>query len=96
MLQAVVLGIQATGERSFGRGAQIGDKTLMDALIPCAQCWTENAGKGLSAQVMFRLGAQAAAAGAKYTETIVARMGRPAPWASGASDTRTPEPTPWA
>ena len=76
MLQAVVLGIQATGERSFGRGAQIGDKTLMDALIPCAQCWTENAGKGLSAQVMFRLGAQAAAAGAKYTETIVARMGR--------------------
>lgn len=76
MLQAVVLGIQATGERSFGRGAQIGDKTLMDALIPCAQCWTENAGKGLSTQVMFRLGAQAAAAGAKYTETIVARMGR--------------------
>ena len=31
MLQAAVKGIQTTGERSFGRGAVIGDKTLIDA-----------------------------------------------------------------
>ncbi|EPF72287.1 dihydroxyacetone kinase, DhaK subunit [Acinetobacter indicus CIP 110367] len=30
MLQAAVKGIQVTGERSFGRGAVVGDKTLID------------------------------------------------------------------
>jgi triose/dihydroxyacetone kinase / FAD-AMP lyase (cyclizing) len=30
MLQAAVKGVQDTGERSFGRGAEVGDKTLVD------------------------------------------------------------------
>lgn len=76
LLACVVQGIQTTGERSFGRGAQVGDKTLMDALIPCAQLWREKAGTGLTLCQLFREGAQAAAAGAKSTEQIVARMGR--------------------
>ncbi|MCZ4150818.1 dihydroxyacetone kinase, partial [Escherichia coli] len=33
MMQAAVQGIQSTGERSFGRGAVVGDKTLIDALV---------------------------------------------------------------
>lgn len=76
MMQAAVAGIQGTGERSFGRGAVVGDKTLIDALVPCADAWTENAGKGLDAKGIFVLGAQAAVKGAKETENIVARMGR--------------------
>lgn len=76
LLDSVVKGIQATGERSFGRGAVVGDKTLMDAMIPCAQLWKEKAGTELTVKELFEQGAQAAAAGAKYTEEIVARMGR--------------------
>ena len=75
MLEQVVRGIQTTGERSFGRGAVVGDKTLMDALIPCAQCWSEHA-DGFSMLQLFQAGAAAAVEGAKHTEEIVARMGR--------------------
>jgi len=76
MLQAAVKGIQTTGERSFGRGAGIGDKTLMDALIPCADQWSELAKDETDILKVFRLGAAAAVYGAKTTEAIVARMGR--------------------
>lgn len=42
MLQEAVKGIQTTGERSFGRGAEVGDKTLIDALIPCVESWMDS------------------------------------------------------
>lgn len=42
MMQEAVLGIQKTGERAFGRGAVVGDKTLIDALVPCADSWANN------------------------------------------------------
>lgn len=76
LLQAAVAGIQTTGERSFGRGAQVGDKTLIDALVPCADAWTEAAEQGLGFKEAFAAGAEAAMAGAKSTEQITARMGR--------------------
>lgn len=76
VMQAAVQGIQATGERSFGRGAVVGDKTLIDALVPCADAWTEHAASGKSLEECFSLGAQAAMVGAKSTEKIAARMGR--------------------
>lgn len=76
MMQAAVLGIQKTGERSFGRGAVVGDKTLIDALVPCADSWTNNAKEGLKFKEAFKNGAEAAVLGAKKTEEIVARMGR--------------------
>lgn len=75
LLQAAVKGIQVTGERSFGRGAVVGDKTLIDALVPCADAWT-NGDKSLSCKEMFLLGAKAAVDGAETTKEIVARMGR--------------------
>jgi dihydroxyacetone kinase len=76
MLQAAVKGIQNTGERSFGRGAVVGDKTLMDALIPCADSWSDIAEESDDFIEAFRLGAAAAVEGAKKTELIIARMGR--------------------
>lgn len=76
MLEAAVKGIQVTGERSFGRGADIGDKTLMDALIPCSRSWEKCAQNGDILQNAFRLGVEEAVEGAKRTEQIVARMGR--------------------
>lgn len=74
MLQAAVKGIQVTGERSFGRGAVVGDKTLIDALAPCADSWSANTDKTFKEN--FVLGAQAAVQGAESTKEIVARMGR--------------------
>lgn len=76
LLDAAVKGIQATGERSFGRGAVVGDKTLIDALVPCADAWTERARRGAGWADAFRAGADAAMEGAKSTEKIAARMGR--------------------
>lgn len=76
MMQAAVKGIQATGERSFGRGAVVGDKTLIDALVPCADAWTGCAEEKLTFTETFVASAEAAVLGAKATEDIVARMGR--------------------
>lgn len=76
MLDAAAQGIQATGERSFGRGAVVGDKTLIDALIPCAEAWKNSAQMQLSLKEAFAKGAEAAVTGAERTKSIVARMGR--------------------
>jgi len=76
MMQAAVRGIQATGERSFGRGAVVGDKTLIDALVPCADTLSTCAKENLNFKEAFAKGAKAAVEGAKKTEEIVARMGR--------------------
>lgn len=76
ILEAAVKGIQDTGERSFGRGAVVGDKTLIDALVPCADAWEQNRENPLTLKELFVLGAEEAVAGAKRTEAIAARMGR--------------------
>lgn len=76
MLQASIKGIQATGERSFGRGAEIGDKTLIDAFIPCANTWSLCAKAGEDVLTTLIRAARAAEDGARATEKIVARMGR--------------------
>lgn len=76
MIQAAIKGIQATGERSFGRGAVVGDKTLIDALVPYADTLTSSAAEGESLKHALVKAAEAAVEGAKSTEQIVARMGR--------------------
>lgn len=76
MVQASVKGIQATGERSFGRGAVVGDKTLIDALVPYADTLTSSAVEGENLKDALVKAAEAAVEGAKSTEQIVARMGR--------------------
>lgn len=76
MLQATLKGIQSVGERSFGRGAEVGDKTLVDAFVPCVNAWLESAAAGTDIKTAFENGATAAVKGAEYTKEIVARMGR--------------------
>ena len=76
MLQASVDGVQSTGERSFGRGAVVGDKTLIDALVPCADEWKVCAEEGTDLATAFDRAAKKAVEGAAATAEIVARMGR--------------------
>ncbi|EOQ34375.1 dihydroxyacetone kinase, DhaK subunit [Bacillus cereus BAG3O-1] len=76
MLQAALQGIQSIGERSFGRGAVVGDKTLVDALAPCVDSWLASASNEEDMKTAFEKGAEAAIKGAEYTKEIVARMGR--------------------
>ncbi|MBG9582885.1 hypothetical protein ABE42_27595 [Bacillus thuringiensis] len=76
MLQGALQGIQSIGERSFGRGAVVGDKTLVDALAPCVDSWLDNASNEVDMKTAFEKGAEAAVKGAEYTKEIVARMGR--------------------
>jgi dihydroxyacetone kinase len=76
LMQAAVNGVQETGKRSFGRGAVVGDKTLADALIPCADAWAAAVQKGTPFAAAFKDAACAAVAGAEQTKNIVARMGR--------------------
>ncbi|PAD34891.1 dihydroxyacetone kinase subunit DhaK [Terribacillus saccharophilus] len=76
LLQRVVSAIQDIGERSFGRGAEVGDKTLIDALAPCADSWNQSAAASENVQTAFKKGAEAAVTGAEKTKEIVARMGR--------------------
>ncbi|MGG3279967.1 dihydroxyacetone kinase subunit DhaK [Paenibacillus solani] len=76
MMQAVVKGIQDTGERSFGRGAVVGDKTLIDALVPFADAWSQSAEQGEDMKQAATKAAEAAVLGAQKTADIVARMGR--------------------
>ncbi|PAE15852.1 dihydroxyacetone kinase subunit DhaK [Virgibacillus sp. 7505] len=76
ILQRVVTAIQDIGERSFGRGAEVGDKTLIDALAPCADSWKQSAAANEDVKTAFKKGAEAAVTGAEKTKEIVARMGR--------------------
>ena len=76
LLQGAVDGIQTVGKRAFGRGAVVGDKTLIDALVPCADSWKVAAKENYSMEKAFIEGAKAAVAGADSTKEIVARMGR--------------------
>lgn len=76
MLQAAVEGVQATGERSFGRGAVVGDKTLIDALVPCADEWKVCASEDCDLAASFTRAAKKAVEGAAATAEHVAHMGR--------------------
>ena len=76
LMQAAVKAVQETGERSFGRGAVVGDKTLIDALVPAADELTKAAKKGEKLVTALKLGAAAAVQGAENTKKIAARMGR--------------------
>ncbi len=69
-------GVFETGKKSFGKGADIGDKTLVDALKPCAIALTKAAEEGKKLQEGLDLGAKAAHEGSEATKTHVATLGR--------------------
>ena len=76
IFQAANKGVYETGKKSFGRGAVVGDKTLVDALKPCADALKAAAKDGKKLREGIALGAEAAVKGAESTKTVVAKMGR--------------------
>lgn len=70
LMQSAVEGIQKRG------GAKLGDKTLLDALIPAAEALNASAVKGEDMLSAMKTAAEAAVAGAEKTKTMVATKGR--------------------
>ncbi len=56
--------------------ARPGDKTLMDALVPCVKSFSEAANAGREIKVALKMAADSAKAGAQATEKMIARHGR--------------------
>ncbi len=76
ILQAANTGVYEIGKKSFGKGAVIGDKTLVDALKPCADAIEKAAADGKSLKDGLDIGAKAAVAGAESTKSFKANLGR--------------------
>ena len=76
VLQAAVKGVQDTGEKSFGHGAVVGDKTLIDALVPAADSLSASAKAGEKLLDAMVKAAAAAVEGADKTKYIQAKLGR--------------------
>ncbi|WP_285135836.1 dihydroxyacetone kinase subunit DhaL [Microbacterium sp. lyk4-40-TSB-66] len=69
-LRAGVEGVVARGK------AELGDKTMIDALSPALDAWDAAAGGGATPAEAARAAAEAAARGRDATEPLVARKGR--------------------
>ena len=74
-----VAGIQAIFAKAFEEiddmsGAKVGDKTMMDALIPASEAIAAYAGD--SADELFAAAAKAAAEGAENSKNFVSKFGR--------------------
>ena len=76
ILQAANTGVYEIGKKSFGKGAVIGDKTLVDALKPCADTLEKASNDNKSLTDGLVLGAAAAVAGSDSTKTFTAKLGR--------------------
>ena len=76
IMQAANTGVYETGKASFGKGAVVGDKTLVDALKPCADALTAEATKGTKMFEALVIGASEAVKGADNTKTFAAKAGR--------------------
>jgi len=70
VMQSAVEGIQKRG------GAQLGDKTLLDALIPAVISLKNDEEAGLGVTTAFANAANAASEGAEKTKNMVAKRGR--------------------
>jgi phosphoenolpyruvate---glycerone phosphotransferase subunit DhaL len=70
MLRAAIAGIQARGS------AQVGDKTLLDALVPLADDVERQVATGLSPRSIAECAAQTATRAADATKALEARRGR--------------------
>ena len=68
MMRKALAAIQERGK------AQVGDKTMVDALSPAAAAMEANADKGMLA--MLRAGETAALSGVEFTKTVEAKFGR--------------------
>ncbi|PRY34351.1 dihydroxyacetone kinase DhaL subunit [Umezawaea tangerina] len=69
-LRAALDGVVARGK------AELGDKTMVDALLPAVRAAEEAAGRGEDVPTLLKAAAEAAAEGADSTVLLVARKGR--------------------
>ena len=76
IMQAANTGVYETGKASFGKGAVVGDKTLVDALKPCADALTAQANSNAKLADALIFGAKEAVKGADNTKTFAAKAGR--------------------
>ncbi len=79
IFQSANTGVYETGKKSFGKGAVVGDKTLVDALKPCADTLSELSSGASTHQNLIDAivkGAESAVAGADKTKEVVATLGR--------------------
>jgi phosphoenolpyruvate---glycerone phosphotransferase subunit DhaL len=72
MLQAALVGLEELG------GAKVGDKTIMDALIPAQEAYAAAVGQGASLPEALQRMAAAAEHGKESTRDLVAKIGRSA------------------
>lgn len=72
---AAALGAGAEGIAEVG-GASVGDRTMLDALVPLAQTWSERLEAGLAPAEAFGEALEVARAGTAATADRVARVGR--------------------
>ncbi|MEU4293494.1 dihydroxyacetone kinase subunit DhaL [Kribbella sp. NPDC026596] len=72
MLRSAVTGIQARG------GAELGDKTLLDAIVPMTDAIEESLASGASSDEVVERAAVAARTAADATAELVAKRGRAA------------------
>ncbi len=56
--------------------AQVGDKTMLDALVPAVEAFRQAAQAGLTPRDAFAAAARSAAQGAESTKALQARFGR--------------------
>src|ERR1700744_1229938 len=70
MLRAAAEGIKARGK------SDVGDKTLLDALVPATDSIERSLAEGLDAQATLRAAAQVAREAAEATRSMVAKRGR--------------------
>ena len=70
MMRAAVDGIRQRGK------SDVGEKTMLDALVPAFDALTDGAAQGKDAGQILDAMCQAAAQGAAYTKTIAATKGR--------------------
>ncbi|GAA2988848.1 dihydroxyacetone kinase subunit DhaL [Streptosporangium longisporum] len=71
-------------------GAAVGDKTMVDALVPAAEALRAAAGEGLGVAAGLRRAARAARAGAESTRGLRARRGRASYVGEAAQDVLDP------
>ncbi|GAA1808205.1 dihydroxyacetone kinase family protein [Agromyces neolithicus] len=88
---SVAAGVAAAGEgiRAYGK-AKVGDKTMVDALVPFSATLTREVNGGASLAEAWAVAADAAVAAAAATADLLPRMGRARPHAEKSLGTPDP------
>ena len=76
-------------------GAEVGDKSMVDVLVPFAESLAVSVASNVSLSDAWRAAASVATLQADETAKLIPRVGRARPWAREASGHPTPGPLRW-